>query len=123
MEKLDTETRVLKNITPKMSKRSQRCLGALMIICWWLEKRASGVVYNAKDLLDAFGYDNDDRKVVEDCLGFWEFKTLTPFFDYLETTNDQLPPPFWKIGLKWWREKCDGTNTTVPMCIRPAREN
>ena len=98
--------------------RKRRCVGALAVICWWLERKAEGTAYMAKDLLEAFGYGNDDSQVVAGCLASFGYTKLTDFFNYLETTSDRLPPPYSSVGRKWWMEKCKKDADLAPKCVR-----
>lgn len=108
-------TRVLQDITPM---RDRRCLGALGVICWWLERKAEETPCITEDLLISFGYKGNDRDVVQGCLASLSHTKLKEFFDYLEKTNDRLPPLYAAVGRKWWIEVCKKDGAKAPKCVR-----
>lgn len=119
MEKVDGEESepILKGIKPL---RDRRCLGALAVVCWWLEHKSSGTLQNAtvKSLLEAFGYYSEHPKVLLGCLKALSHDSIAEFLDYLETTNERLPSPYSSVGLKWWVERCKMDGATAPKCVR-----
>jgi len=114
MALVNTDKPILRGITPL---RARRCLGALAILCWWLEQKASKTPCNTNLLLESFGYYSAHRKVLEGCLASLGYTSLAEFFEYLDGTSERLPSPFYSVGRKWWTTVCKQDAATAPKCI------
>jgi hypothetical protein len=109
----------LKDIKGITSVKNRRCLGALGVVCWWLEHKASGTLQTATvtSLLKAFGYYSEHPKVLLGCLKALSHTSIADFLVYLNTTNERLPSPYASVGLKWWIDECKKDGAKAPKCI------
>ena len=127
MRRIEADERtVLKGIRPKNRKKR---IGALAIMCWWLQAKAQEQVmrdqartevkaFNTHDLLVDFGYSDAHRDPVEGCLAAFGHDRLAAFFDYLETREDPIWSPFYEVGRYWWKHRCDGRDDRMPQWLR-----
>jgi hypothetical protein len=118
------QPKVLKSIRPAKRKR----IGALAIVCWWLEQKAAAQVAIANgwelkppstnQLLFDFGYGDRGahRGPMENCLEPLGYFKLAKFFDDLETIK--LRPPFHEVGRYWWKNRCGAAESAMPACLR-----